>query len=119
MNRTSGTGIFLLAMSMALPGCGPDDSARDPRTPLTVDVSPAATTMLARADAMDGTADHVVSLCSGCGLGMQGDAAYTLEAGEFSMHFCSDSCLDHFAEHTEEAIAALDLPDGEIPDATR
>jgi len=112
-------GFLLLAMSMVSTGCGRDDSSRDSRAPLKIEVTAAAASMLARADAMDGSEDHVVALCAGCALGMAGDATTTLEAGDFSMHFCSDSCLDYFAENTEEAIASLDLPGSDSPDATR
>jgi hypothetical protein len=65
---------------------------------------------LAKADAVDGTQDMVVSKCSGCKLKMAGSPDYTLAVGEYSMQFCSAGCKDHFVDGGEEAILALEIP---------
>ena len=66
---------------------------------------------LAKADAVDGKQDMVVSQCSGCKLKMAGSAEHAVEVGEYSMQFCSTGCKDHFAEGGEEAILALEIPE--------
>jgi hypothetical protein len=68
---------------------------------------------LAKADAVDGTQDHVVSQCSGCKLKMAGSPDYVLQVGDYSMQFCSAGCRDHLAEGGEAAILALEIPDTE------
>lgn len=52
--------------------------------------------VLAAADAHDGTEDHVVSECTGCGLGMAGDPAHAVQHEGYELHFCSDSCKAGF-----------------------
>lgn len=74
--------------------------------------------LLARADALDGSSDHVVAYCPGCGLAMEGSADYPMHAGDYEMHFCSDSCRDRFAAHGAESIAALEVPDAEGGETT-
>jgi len=65
--------------------------------------------VLAAADRMDGTEDKVVSQCPGCGLAMEGSADHDLEVAGYHLHFCSEDCKSRFAEHTDEAILALDV----------
>ncbi len=68
--------------------------------------------VLAAADAHDGTVDHVVSECAGCGLGMAGDPAHAVTHEGYELHFCSDSCKSTFEadpaggiEHLQSAVA--------------
>jgi hypothetical protein len=60
--------------------------------------------VLAAADAHDGTVDHVVSDCASCGLGMPGDAAHAVRVGEYQVHMCSDSCKTLFEDGTGETL---------------
>jgi len=60
---------------------------------------------LVSADAADGTVDHVVTKCAGCGLGMAGDASHSTQVGEYELHLCSGSCLDSFVS---EPVAVLE-----------
>jgi hypothetical protein len=64
-------------------------------------------TILAAADAADGTEDKVVSKCAGCKLGMDGSADYALTVENYEMHFCGADCKSHFADDTEKAVMAL------------
>ena len=65
--------------------------------------------ILARADAVDGTEDKVISQCAGCALNMEGTSEHALEVGEYEMHFCSDGCKKPFAEDAWlNALAHLD-----------
>jgi hypothetical protein len=77
----------------------------------TQQISAELATVLAKADAVDGTEDHVVSKCSGCKLGMAGKADYAMQVGDYSLHFCSATCKDTFAAKGEEAILALEIPE--------
>jgi len=77
----------------------------------TTEVSAQVATLLAKADAVDGTQDHVVSQCSGCKLRMAGSPDQTIQVGDYTMQFCSTGCRNHFAEGGEEAILALEIPD--------
>ncbi|MCP3981702.1 MAG: hypothetical protein GY716_20570 [bacterium] len=130
-----GVGIVTLGIVLLLAGChghdgdhghadadaadaGGETEPAAEEASLTVEVGPAAQAMLALADHADGAGDHVVSKCPGCRLAMEGDAAHAMKAGEYELHFCSDTCRDDFAKHAEEAIVALDLsaedkPEGE------
>jgi hypothetical protein len=67
--------------------------------------------ILAKADAVDGTEDKVVSRCAGCSLGMSGSEQHALKVGEYEMHFCSDGCKSGFSEDTEKAVMAMKIPE--------
>ena len=72
-----------------------------------VEVSPEMEAVLARADLADGTEDHVVAKCSGCGLAMDGSADHVLNVGEYELHFCSDSCQGRVENDVTGALMAL------------
>lgn len=67
--------------------------------------------ILAKADAVDGATDKVISKCAGCALGMPGSAAHAVKVGEYEMHFCSDDCKSGFSEEPEKAVMALQIPE--------
>jgi hypothetical protein len=67
---------------------------------------------LAAADLVDGEADHVVTRCAACNLGMQGSADHAVQIGEYELHFCSEGCAKPFAENPEQAVMAMKLPEG-------
>jgi len=73
-----------------LVACG---GASEPAAP---SATPAATVpdaaVLQKADLADGVEDKVVSKCASCALGMDGDPAHAVQVGDYSMHFCSESC---------------------------
>jgi YHS domain-containing protein len=69
-------------------------------------MAPAA--VLAAADAHDGTVDHVVSECTGCGLAMAGDAANSVTHEGYELHFCSESCKSNFEADIPAGIARLE-----------
>ena len=72
--------------------------------------APSAETIakLAKADAVDGKTDKVVSKCAGCALGMDGKAAHAANLGEYTVHFC-DHCADK-TKDVEKIGMALKLP---------
>jgi len=98
---------FFIVTSVLMAACG--GTASEPAAETPAAETPAATegyvltdaheAVLAKADAHDGTEDHVVSECSVCGLGMQGDAAHAVTVGEYQVHMCSETCKGHFEEN--------------------
>src|SRR5262245_44814282 len=50
---------------------------------------------LSAADLVDGTADHTIERCPGCGLAMPGTSEHAVAVGEYSLHFCSEGCKEH------------------------
>lgn len=99
-------------------GCGqPGDAtpAASQPDPSVADVSeevaatPEMTVVLARADAVDGQSDKVVSKCASCALGMDGSSDHTLHVGEYTMCFCSDHCKQAFSEDIPKSVMAMDL----------
>ncbi len=75
------------------------------------DENPEVIAMLAKADLVDGTEDHVVHRCANCALGMDGDEKNALTVGKYQMHFCSADCLDGFAKDPSANILALVIPE--------
>ncbi len=63
--------------------------------------------ILQAADAHDGTEDHVVSECTGCGLGMKGDPAHASKHEGYELHFCSESCKSQFDAAPEKGVQGL------------
>ncbi len=67
--------------------------------------------ILAKADLMDGKADHVVSKCAGCQLGMDGHGDHGIKTNRYKLLFCSAKCKDVFSEDTNRSILALQIPE--------
>jgi len=63
--------------------------------------------ILAKADAMDGATDHVVSKCGMCALRMDGSDAHASKVGDYELHFCSSDCKESFDEDAEKAVMAF------------
>ena len=95
------SGCFVVFVgAVALAGCGRGE-------PRSVTLQPAEEAILARADAVDGTADKVVANCAGCQLQMAGKADHALTAGSYAMHFCSENCKTRFGEDMHASIQGL------------
>lgn len=114
--------LLMAAMAGSVLGCGEKAEQHAEAAKEQVDAAKGAGTTqvsaqlavhLAKADAVDGTQDHVVAQCSGCKLKMAGSADHALQVGDYTMQFCSVGCKDHFVEGGEEAILALEIPDAE------
>ncbi len=71
--------------------------------------APAPAEVLAAADAHDGTVDKVVSECTGCGLGMPGDAAHSVTHEGYELHFCSGSCKSGFEADPAAGMKKLEI----------
>ncbi len=66
--------------------------------------------ILAKADLVDGKADHVVSKCAGCQLGMDGHRDHGIKTGRYKLLFCSADCKEAFSKDTNGSILALQVP---------
>ena len=62
---------------------------------------------LVKADAVDGTTDHVVANCPGCALAMEGNAEHALHVADHELHFCSEDCKARFVENAVENLIAM------------
>ena len=88
-------------------GCKKKSSASSADTPQT---QAGVEAILAKADAVDGQSNKVVSKCAACALRMEGAAENELKTHGYTMHFCSKECLDHFADDPAKAILAMKIP---------
>ena len=106
--------IAAVAVGLVAAGCGGKTASDKPgKQPagLTA-LQPEEVTILAAADRVDGQTDKVVANCANCRLNMAGKPEHALQAGEYAMHFCSESCKTQFAEDMHASIQAL-RPSGE------
>ncbi len=91
--------VFVLSFLVACGGASePAMTATTPAATTSTAPAPAAApsaldaACLDQADARDGATDKVVHKCAGCGLGMDGDAAFASTHGGMTFHSCSDGC---------------------------
>ena len=66
---------------------------------------------LAKADAVDGKTDKVVTKCAGCALGMDGKAEHSLTAHGYTLHLCSAHCKEDFGKDVDKSLMAMELPE--------
>ncbi len=66
--------------------------------------------VLARADAADGTVDHVVSRCVTCGLAMEGSPQHASSLDGYTLHLCSAECKETFDRAPGTVLARLERP---------
>jgi hypothetical protein len=83
-------------------GSGGSDPATQP--------SQEALVVLARADALDGAEDRVVSKCLTCSLGMSGHAKHASQFGPYELHLCSLACKKSFDADPEQAVLTVKFP---------
>lgn len=65
---------------------------------------------LAKADAIDGSTDKVVTKCGGCALRMDGSDKHAINVSGYTMHFCSAKCKTEFSKDTIQSVMALTIP---------
>jgi len=73
------------------------------------DLPAEVTAKLAKADALDGATDHVVSKCGMCNLRMPGSDAHKTMIGDYELHFCSDHCKESFDKDANKAVLAFKI----------
>jgi YHS domain-containing protein len=106
---------FVLVAAALVTGCKSEAPPADvPKEPAAVSAAPAdQATVLARlvaADKLDGVEDKVVTKCYLCGLGMDGEEKFAAEYEGYTVHLCSDHCLEEFNKDPASVIAQTDVP---------
>ena len=103
---------------MLLGGCSKNEEAAKPiAATATVRAAGASKdkaamkAILAKADLVDGEADHIISKCAGCKLGMDGESIHATKRGNYTLHFCSEHCKDTFSKDIKQSILALHVPE--------
>lgn len=96
---------------VALVGCEGKTPAEKPAEKASGTPTAAALTVLAKADAVDGTTDKVVGKCLTCSLGMDGKAEHAATYGEYTLHLCKDGCKKNFEADPEKALASVKIPE--------
>jgi YHS domain-containing protein len=106
--------LALLGMGLlGVVGCGQPDAGDGTSAAVDaaeVTVTPEMSDILAKADALDGETDKVVTLCASCSLGMDGLAEHSLEVGEYTMYFCKDYCKQRFSKNITESVLKMKIP---------
>jgi len=111
--------VLLGAGMLVVSGCGGQGSpspvasqpeARVPESPQEFDATPEMAAILAKADALDGQTDKIVSRCASCALGMDGSKEHSLHVGEYTMCFCTDDCKKAFSEDIAKSVLGLKVP---------
>lgn len=114
LNRTASC-VALSLVVVAFAGCRKEtaETSPAPAAPAasTATDDPAVEAILAKADLVDGKADHIVSKCAGCQLGMDGDRAHAMKTNGYKLLFCSADCKDAFTKDTDASILALVVPE--------
>lgn len=114
--------VCFVAGMLVVSGCGqqgsPSPAGSQPESSpadeaLEVAVTPAMAEVLAKADALDGQSDKVVSLCASCALGMDGSEEHSLRVGEYTMYFCSGDCKQEYSKDISQSILGMQLPTAE------
>ncbi len=95
-----------LMVALLLVGCGKAER-NEPETAVVIEVSPELEAKLAVADRADGTEDQIISQCPGCGLAMEGTEEFVSQVADYSVHFCSVTCKDNFADDPEGMLTVL------------
>ena len=118
--------VLLAAGMLVISGCGQQvdpspvvsqPEASDPDAAPEVAVTPEMVEVLAKADALDGQDDKIVSLCASCALGMDGSNEYPLRVGEYTMYFCADDCKEAFSEDISKSVLGMKLPTADESDS--
>jgi YHS domain-containing protein len=83
---------------------------------LTSAVDDKVKAILAKADALDGDEDHVISKCAACMFAMDGDPEHMIEFMGYEMHFCSEECKAAYEEgDVKQLVLALKVPETPTP----
>jgi hypothetical protein len=92
---TSRRQFMLVAITAAfLAAC--DSKKPEPQTTATPAAATDVVAKLAKADAVDGKVDKIVTKCGGCDLGMDGKSEIVLNVRDYKMQFCNPGCKERF-----------------------
>jgi hypothetical protein len=118
--------VLLTTGMLVISGCGSQESpspvASQPEAgaadaPQEFAATPEMTEVLAKADALDGQSDKIVSRCASCALGMDGSKEHSLHVGEYTMYFCRDDCEQAFSKDVATSVLGLKVPAAEGSDS--
>jgi YHS domain-containing protein len=98
---------LILLLIILASACDREATTISDRSLTTATPSEATLAILKKADAADAEIDHTVSKCATCMLAMAGQPRYTFVYGEYTLHFCSQQCMEHFAGQPEEVLLKL------------
>ncbi|MBN1514141.1 MAG: hypothetical protein JXB13_19140 [Phycisphaerae bacterium] len=87
------------------------DVVKDAKEELTAEAKTEAVAILARADALDGAEDKVITKCAACGLAMDGNDENIIVVEGYTMKFCSPKCKEKFEKEPLKAVLAMEFPD--------
>jgi len=95
---------LLMAFTLSIvSACKPSPQPMDPETTALVQAK------LAKADAVDGQVDQVITKCAGCSLAMDGSPEHTMKLSGFTLHLCSASCKTRFGKDTVKKLLAIEI----------
>jgi hypothetical protein len=126
--------LFTAAVMLALAGCaapeadkaeehsaeavGEHGADHEVQPLAAAEITEAMQAKLEAADRADGEADRTIKLCASCALSMEGNPQHALQAGDYTMHFCSEHCREAFGEDLAGSLQALAVPEAEAEEAT-
>ncbi len=87
------------------------DAAKEIKEGLTEEAKTEAIALLAKADALDGAEDKVITKCASCGLAMDGKDENTIVVEGYTMKFCSPKCKEKFDKEPLKAVLAMEFPE--------
>ncbi len=108
--------LAIAFLMLAVAGCeggnkeAPAPSGDPEITAVAPQPSAAGLAILAKADAVDGTTDKVVSMCIKCNLGMMGSADHVATLGDSQLHLCSAECKAGFEKAPEKELLSVNFP---------
>ncbi len=118
--RTTAAVAVMCVLAIGMTGCEKKEGGgkgADSAKPIVVKLDGTSienkakiTTLLAKADMVDGEGDKVVSKCAGCALGMDGKASYAIECEGYTLNFCAYGCRTMFNKDFEKSALAIKLP---------
>ena len=114
--KTNTIGLPVVVLSVLLiAGCNAEQGQKPAAeqttdTATVVEVTDEMSSILAKADAVDGTTDKIVANCPVCLLGMAGSNEHELAVGDYTLRFCSDHCKHSFAEDVTKSVLEIEIP---------
>ncbi len=102
-----------LAVCFSGIGCEKKDDTPEPKDKSAGVTAPGGTAvlaaLLAKADAKDGATDKVVTKCVTCALAMDGSADHKVSVEGYEVHLCSADCKKSFEGDPTKSLQTLKL----------
>jgi hypothetical protein len=104
--------VGLMALTLLIAGCPEEKNAYEIESSSVSQ----ANAQLAKADAVDGKTDKVVSNCASCALSMSGSPDHAIAVSGYTMHFCTTDCKESFGKDITKSVLAMKVPEADEPD---